>query len=111
MMVSYLRSTDAGRSWHWLRFPTTSGTGGAVLDPVAGDVAMFAHGMSSNELFRVSGASAAVGSVARLPFPETQALAFLNSRDALAIGISTTTYLGRLFATDDGGHHWKVVAL
>jgi hypothetical protein len=111
MMVSFLRSVDAGRSWQWLRLPTTSGTGGAVLDPVAGDVALFAHGLSPNDLFRVSGAAASVGRVSRLPFQVTQALAFVNGRDGLAIGVSTATYLGRLFATVDGGHRWRVISL
>lgn len=111
MMVSFARSVDAGRSWTWLHFPITSGTGGAAFDPVAGDVAMFAHGLSPNVLYRVSGTRASVTRVVHLPFDENQELSFLNARDGIAIGSFGYTYHDRLLVTTDGGRSWRIVNL
>lgn len=103
--VAFSHSSDGGRSWRPIGLPETSGTGGFALDPVAGDLALFAHGLSANQVFRISGPSASVRLMGTLPFTTTTSLAFAGAADGVAVGA------GSLVHTTDGGARWSALAL
>lgn len=109
--VGYARSTDGGRSWEWLKLPITSGTGGAVFDPVTSDLAVFAHGLSDNRVYRVEGSRASVHVFHALPFSVNQSLAFASGADGFVIGSDESAGSTSLLRTTDGGVSWKHVQL
>jgi hypothetical protein len=116
MLVSFLHSSDGGRSFQGVRTPVLfAGTGGGAFAPITGEVAYFDAGSFTQShpsvLYRLIGGGARAVAVGRLRVVDIRSLVFTDVDRGFVIGVrgSGDAQYSVMLRSTDGGRHWSTV--
>ncbi|HEV3212805.1 MAG TPA: hypothetical protein VGZ03_05340 [Acidimicrobiales bacterium] len=111
MLVSFAHSGNGGTAWTLAKVGLIGNTSGGAYDPISASRAFLARGTTTDELYRVSGASGASAPVGRIPASNVFSLVFTTPAQGMEVGTASGGAAPRLERTSDGGASWRPWAL